>query len=517
MMPAIGLSAAMRDVHLLGAPFQQDSYWPWHAIAKLIDGAPLDEREAELFQQCTGRTTLPHAPVQRLLLLVGRRGGKDRFLSAVAVWRAALCADWRKHLSVGEQASVLLLGADKKQAGILRRYCEGLLAVPLLAAEVQRLTDDVIEFRNGGALEIGTNDVRLVRGRSAVAVLGSECCYWRTDEFSASSDEEVVSAALPSLAMCPDHGVLLLGSSVYRKRGYMHRRWQQLHGNDGSADVCWLAPSSVMNPKLPAVLVEQALRDDPERASAEFLSEWRGDLSDFLPGDVVAAAIDVGVHQRAPLQGQRYYAYADAAGGTGADAFAIAVAHREADDTVVLDALRWRAPRFVPEAVVAEYAQLLASYGVTELSGDRWGGGFHIDAWRRNGITYSACQQTTSEIYLSALPLLLSGRARLLDDAVLARQLTGLERRVHTGGRESVSHAAAASAHDDVAAAVCGALVAAAASACGYDVSGDWIFGPGGDDVAGVTRAVTLAEKQAFARQQLWAAVVRDSGGRCLF
>jgi hypothetical protein len=123
---------------------------------------------------------LPDGPVQRLLLLVGRRGGKDRSLSAAAVWRAALCADWRKHVSAGEQATVLLLGADRRQASILRRYCEGLLQAPLLAAEVLRCNDDTVEFRNGGQLEIGTNDVRLVRGRSAVAVLGSECCYWRS-------------------------------------------------------------------------------------------------------------------------------------------------------------------------------------------------------------------------------------------------------------------------------------------------------------------------------------------------
>ena len=232
MTPAIGLAAAMCDPQLLGGPFQQESFWPWLAVAKLLDGVPLDAREAELFRQCTGRTQLPDGPVQRLLLLVGRRGGKDRFLSAVACWRAALCADWRKHVSAGETATVLLLGADKKQAAILRRYCEGLLQAPLLAAEVLRRNDDTVEFRNGGQLEIGTNDVRLVRGRSAVAVLGSEVCYWRTDEASASSDEEVVAAAVPSLAMCPDGGLLALGSSVYRKRGYMHRRWQALHGND---------------------------------------------------------------------------------------------------------------------------------------------------------------------------------------------------------------------------------------------------------------------------------------------
>ena len=162
--------------------------------------------------------------MRRIINLTGRRGGKDRFLSSVAVWRAALCADWRKHISAGEGAVVLLLGADKRQAQILRRYCEGLLQAPLLRQEVVRQTGEVTEFRNGASLEISTNDSRLVRGRSAVAVLGSEASHWKTDEYAASSDEEVVGAAEPSLSMCPDGGLLMLGSSVHRKRGYMYQK-----------------------------------------------------------------------------------------------------------------------------------------------------------------------------------------------------------------------------------------------------------------------------------------------------
>ena len=462
MKPAITLTRAMCDPQLLGGPFQAPSFWTWFAVAKLIDGLPLEGREVELFKQCTGRTKLPTVPARRFVLLVGRIGGKDRFLSAVAVWRAALCADWDQHMSAGEQAVVLLLGADKKQAHILRRYAKGLLQAPLLAAEVTRFTDNVIEFRNGAVLEIATNDVSLVRGRSAIAVLGSEACYWRTDEMSHSSDEEVVAAALPSMAMCPDGGLLLLGSSVYRKRGFMYRKWKTLHGTDNAADICWLASSATMNPKLPAIVVEQALADDREKASAEFLSQWRSDVSDFVPQDVIEACVDVGVRERAPLAKHRYVAFADAAGGTGQDAFAVAIAHKEADNTLVLDALRVRAPRFVPAQVVCEYAQLLKSYHITSLTGDKWAGGFHEHEWRANGISYTACEQTTSENYLAALPLLLSGRARLIDDALLHQQLAGLERRAFPSGREAVSHAQSQSAHDDAAAAAAGALVAAA-------------------------------------------------------
>ena len=106
-----------------------------------------------------------------------------------------------------------------------RRYCHGLLAALLLSREVVGQTDDVTEFKNGAVLEGATNDARLIRGRSTIAVLGSECRYWRTDEAAALSDEKVVACAEQSMAMCHDGGLLLLGSSVHRKRGYMYRRW----------------------------------------------------------------------------------------------------------------------------------------------------------------------------------------------------------------------------------------------------------------------------------------------------
>src|SRR5262249_18659053 len=448
---------------LFGEVFEVGSFWTWKVVAKLIDGFPLTEaREIELFHECTGRTELPSKAVRRLVLLCGRRAGKDRFLSAVAVWRTALASDWRKHVSAGEQAVVILLGADKKQAAILRRYCQGLLATPLLAAEVTRQTDEVTEFRNGSSREIATNDARLVRGRSAIAVLGSECCHWKTDEHSASSDEVVVAAAEPSMAMTPDGGLLLLGSSVHRKRGYMYRKFKQLHGNDDSDDLCWFAPSSVMNPKLPQHVVDKALAEDAHKAGAEFLNRWREDLSDFIPLDVIEGCTDVGIRERPPLPGLYYTAFVDAAGGTGSDSFTIAIAHREYDKggTVKLDLLRERKPRFVPAAVVSEFAGLLRLYGVRQVQGDRFAGAFHSDEWARNGITFMPCDKTTAENYLHALPILLSGRARLLDNATLRTQLTGLERKVQAGGRETVTHAQVASAHDDVATSACGALVA---------------------------------------------------------
>jgi hypothetical protein len=478
MTPLITLSRALTDPALFGGTFRAPSFWTWRTLAKVIDAIPLSEpREVELFKQCSGRSQLPGKPVRRLILLAGRRAGKDRFLSAVAIWRSALCSDWRKHISTGEQAVVILLGADKRQAGILRRYAQGLLEAPMLAPEVTRQTGEVIEFKNGASLEIATNDARLVRGRSAIAVLGSECSHWKTDEHAASSDEEVVGAAEPSMAMCPDGGLLMLGSSVHRKRGYMYRKYKQLHGNDASEDLCWFAPSGVMNPTLPAHVVDKALAEDVSKARAEYQNIWREDFSDFIPADVIDSCTDWGVHERAPEPGTRYVAYCDSSSGVS-DSFAIAIAHRGTPH--MLDVVREVRARFVPAQVIAEFAETLCKpYGITEIQSDKYAIGFHQDEWRRHNIKLVACDRTTSENYLHVLPVLLAGRCRLVDNMTLRSQLAALERRVGAGDRETVTHPQHANAHDDVACAACGAMAAAAKyGKYNYDSTLSWVSGP---------------------------------------
>src|SRR5262249_3488518 len=68
-------------------------------------------------------------------------------------------------------------------------------------------------------------------------------------------------------------------------------------------------------------------------------------------------------------------------------------------------------------------------------------------------------EDTTSENYLTALPVLLARRVRLLDHKTLRSQLTSLERTISATDKETVTHPKHGNAHDDVATAVCGAIV----------------------------------------------------------
>ena len=516
--PDITLTRALAEPSLFGRTFSAPSFWTWKTVAKLIDNIPLTEpRELELFQQSTGRTQLPsrreRRTLRRFLLLVGRRGGKDRFLSAVAVWRC-ICTDWRKHISAGEQIVVLLLGRDKKQAAILRKYCRGLLQEPALAREVVRETKDVIEFKNGATLEIISNDASLCRGRSASAVIGSEACHWRHDEASASSDEEVVGASEPSMAMCPDGGLLLLGSSIHRQRGYCYRKYKELHGNDAADDICWFAPSKLMNPRLPQSVIDAALREDPHRGGAEFGKRWREDFDDLIPPDAVESVTDYGIIERPPQSGVSYIAFADASTGTGSDSFTLCVAHRLlfGEDCVYVDVLRERKPRFVPAETIREFSTILKAYNIFEVRGDQFGGGLVSDEWLRNGISFKPSDYTTSENYLRSLPIFLAKRCRLLDNAALRQQLTSLERHV-SGVRETVSHPNVASAHDDLATACCGALVVAGNRLAFDNSFGAWVSGeqPTTNETYEQQRAREAAANVEWQRQR-YAAYVMGGG-----
>jgi hypothetical protein len=206
---------------------------------------------------------------------------------------------------------------------------------------------------------------------------------------------------------------------------------------------------------------------------------------------VVESCTDFGVRERAPQPGTQYYAFADASSGVG-DSFAVAVAHRGAPH--MLDVVRERKPRFVPAQVIAEFAQLLKLYNITEIQGDKYAIGFHEAEWRGHGIKLIACDRTTSENYLHALPLLLAGRVRLIDNVTLRSQLSALERLVGARDRETVSHPQHASAHDDVATAACGALVLAATKVSWFDRWGPALDDPGDPDGARAWQAFRLMQ-----------------------
>ena len=121
-----------------------------------------------------------------------------------------------------------------------------------------------------------------------------------------------------------------------------------------------------------------------------------------------------------------------------------------------------RAP-FSPDDVVKELAATLKAYGVGAVVGDKYAAEWPRERFRVHGLEYRVADKVKSDLYLTLLRLLNSGRCELLDHKRLVAQLCGLERRTSRAGKDSIDHPPGS--FDDVANCVAGSVVIAAQAA----------------------------------------------------
>lgn len=223
----------------------------------------------------------------------------------------------------------------------------------------------------------------------------------------------------------------------------------------------WKAATRTMNPRVPQATIDAAYERDPITANAEYGAEFRSDLEAFVSTEVIESIVEHGCHELPYSPARHYVGFADAAGGSGQDSFAWAIAHLEAG-VAVLDLIREVKPPFSPAGVVERAAAEFRAYKIAKVKADKWGSAFVTEAFAKQPGG-PVCEQNAapkSEIYGEFLPLANSCKVRLLDNQRLISQLTSLERRTARGGRDSIDHPP--KQHDDIANAACGALVAAA-------------------------------------------------------
>lgn len=467
-----------------------ETWSAWQAVAKCLDGEgeQLTPAERRVFEKCTGRTRPPTERPAECFVIAGRRSGKSRFGGACAVHAAAR----RYRLAPGEQAIVALAAADREQARGLLGYAtapfrESEALRPLVRTRsrwaalrdlVARETRWGVDLATGVSIEIRTSHFGTIRGRTFALVVADELAYWQGDDGS-NPASEVLTAVRPGLVTL---GGQLIGiSSPFAKSGPLWDAHSRYFAKDDDRVLVWKAPSRVMNPLIPERVVLDAMERDESAARAEWLAEFRSDLESFVSSEALRRVVVAGRGELSPTLGECDYAgFTDPAGGSGADSFALAVAHGEESDDgrviAVLDKVVEVRPPFSPEDTAREFAAVLREYNIAEVTGDAFAGEWPREAFRKAGIEYRVSTRTRSEIYGRFLPALNSARVELLDVPRLLAQLGALERRVGPSGRDAIDHPSRG--HDDLANVAAGALAlvlgAAAEPRMEIGVLGGW-------------------------------------------
>ena len=162
---AVTILDAMADENLFAPWFRDPGTWAaWRAFLAALFGLPMSVDMAELYRRCTGRSEPPTVPQTEASLVVGRRGGKSFILAMISVYLST-CRDWRQYLAPGERGTVMVIATDRRQARVIFRYIVALIeGVPMLAALIERATNETIDLAGYIPIEVHTARFRTIRG-----------------------------------------------------------------------------------------------------------------------------------------------------------------------------------------------------------------------------------------------------------------------------------------------------------------------------------------------------------------
>jgi hypothetical protein len=468
MRPRFTMRRTLHDPKLLGNVLTGPSWLPHRTLLIAGMGEPLTVEERVLFRQFTQRDREPERPVEELWLIVGRRGGKTRAMSVLATYLAG-CCDYKDVLVPGERGIVLCLAPDQDVAAIIIDHAAEMFAEsPILRQMVRRTTADTIELTNKLSIEVRWANWRRLRGPTYCAVLADELAFWIDNETSSNPADEILAAIRPGLATTS--GPLIAASSPHGKSGELYDAFRLHYGAQGDpAILVAKGTTREFNVTFSQAVVDRALLRDPAKNRAEYLAEFRDDISAFLGRKVVESCVSPGTYERAPDGYLSYAAFCDPANGapTG-DPMTLCIAHRQyGENNVIVDLLREVRPPFSPDEVIAEFAHCLKAYRCERVLADRVGGVWLKDAFSKVNIKLDATAPIKNELYANLLPALNSGQVALLDNQRLIDQLCNLERTTVKGGRDRIDHPPGA--HDDLANSLAGAVTSLLGGSYGYN------------------------------------------------
>jgi hypothetical protein len=455
-VPERGLTIidALRDPNLLGVgPFADLSTWERSIVQlKAIYGLKLSAPERAWFEQHTGRQYDPPPGGWPAVVSVDpRQTGKTQRGAALVAFESLIAPP-----DSGETWCILIAqDLRSAQRTAYSRVCALYEASPVLQRMITKKTADTLFLKNGQRVSIYPCRPESVRGLRARIVVLDEFAFFRGSD-ARPVDTEMLRAAWPTLATT--NGRLVILSTPWGQNGKLWELYRQHYGRADSDTLVWHGTLE-MNPLLSSAYAARMRETDPEGARAEIDAEFLTSLTALLESEAIEACRIPGRRELPPVAGRRYEGFVDVCGGRH-DEYVVGIAHKDGGKAIVDVVRAWRPP-LNPAATTAEAAELLKTYGMHCVQGDRYAASWPVEQFAANGIRYEPASKDRSALYLDLVGFVNSARVEIPDDDTLLRQLRTLERRRGSSGRDRVDHPRGG--HDDranVLAGVAGKLLA---------------------------------------------------------
>lgn len=491
----IPFEVAINDPRLLKTRFDELSLGQ-RAVLKTLYACPLDPKTQDRFGwtevdywdagqgraeydefgylQSVGHETYVPKKYSEAWVIAGRRGGKsDSIAATIVVYEAAL-GGHEDYVRKGQSPICFQIAQDLRMARYALSFIVATLeSSPILSKQMTARTADRVDLRNGLTIAVVPPTVKSVRGYASPVSIFDEVGVWYQDAEAANPDYEIRRAVTPAQLQFPNR--LTVGiSSPWNKAGLLYQYFEA--GTDGKNapeaerdlykdTLVWHSPSACLRsdthpngtPRIPSTwfITEQA--KDPRAFERECMAIFQDSVTGFLSSDLLRAAVEKGIAERAPEASNVYMAAIDPA--FRRDAFALVIAHATSNGHVVIDCIRrWLPEKGVPlnpTHIFQEMVPILRAYRVMTITSDQ----YHLDTLQQlalshnfaiDGVPFTAINKAS--IYGNLQQLLNQRRLHLLDNAEALRELRSLERRLTKMGLVQIS--GAPGMHDDVASAI---------------------------------------------------------------
>jgi hypothetical protein len=423
-------------------------------ILKATYGLELDQAELEIFRRATGREIYEPREHNEATVIVGRRGGKTSRIAAII----ATYESYRDHnLPRGERAYVLLIAPVTEQARIAFSFIRNfIVGSPPLKKKVVKIRTNEIDLENGITIACYPCSQVTIRGLSVVVAVCDEIGFWRDEVTAANPADEVLNALRPAMATFEKHKLIKI-STPYRKDGIL---WREYLERATLEHLVWQLPSAQMNPTIPSDFLEKERRRDEESFRREYRAEFTDHITGWIGAETLQQCVTESCTERPRVNDAIYAAAADPA--FKGDDFALAVAHRSNDGTIILDhTATWTGTREALgyEWVCREIARILKLYDLNTIVGDQHCAAIIQQEFLKLGISYKEITfgaGTRLDIFGNLKHLLIQRKIEILDQPELLRQLRTLEE--HKTPRGNIDIRPSYGAKDDLSVAL--ALVA---------------------------------------------------------
>ena len=388
-------------------------------------------------------------PRQRLVVRVGRRGGKSSTLCRVIV-AELMYGD--HNVTPGDIGVFACISVKKAKARERLHTIKSILSA-LKVEHVHR--GDEIRIKNRPlAARVYAASFRTAVGMTCVGIVCDEVARWRDEDTGANPAKEVLASVRPSLAtMVNSHE--FLSSSPWSTLDAHYEAYEL--GNTTEQLVAH-APTWVANPTISEERCEQLEPDELTREREYGAVPMKAGLSSFFDGNAIEDAIDQEMECPVrPVAGQKMTAGADF--GFKRDSSAVAVVAKDQDGHMhrLIDYMELK-PRpnepLKPSETVAAFASVLKRNHLRSLMADhhyREAVSEYLKQSNMGLVAAPGGALGNMKVYVNARSLMHQGRIRIPDHPQLRRDLLEIQHRpTPNGGLRIILPKRAGGGHADL-------------------------------------------------------------------